>query len=284
MERYNSIMRAARYVISVGTFAVALVGAAASPAAAEDCVPVGSEGSDNVICGTVKNSDNTAVVGVLVTATFTDEFGMPGDSSAFTDGMGFFKLESLPAGTITVVVNIPPPSVVTPPSIEVTVELDDMGNPTGTPNQNFVVSLPSPNLGIGTGTPGYWKNHPEAWPAAGVTVGGVFYAKTSAPTPGNDIWDAIAKMGKVSGDKTYSMFAALVSAILNTTPAAPGALPPNNPSCISATIASANDWLADHPVGSGVKASSGDWQLAAQEWHQLLDDYNNGKMCAPHRN
>ena len=29
----------------------------------------------------------------------------------------------------------------------------------------------------GTGTPGYWKNHPEAWPTGSITVGGVTYMK-----------------------------------------------------------------------------------------------------------
>ena len=31
----------------------------------------------------------------------------------------------------------------------------------------------------GTGTPGFWKNHPEAWPVSSVTVGGVTYTKDS---------------------------------------------------------------------------------------------------------
>ena len=82
-------------------------------------------------------------------------------------------------------------------------------------------------------------------------------------------------MGKVSGDKTYSMFAALVAAKLN-------AMLANNTTCILATIASADAWMGLHPVGSNVKASSAVW-AEAQEWHQKLDDYNNGKLCAPHR-
>jgi len=35
-------------------------------------------------------------------------------------------------------------------------------------------------------------------------------------------------------------------------------------------------------VGSGVKASSHAWQQIAPTY-QLLDDYNNGLLCAPHR-
>src|SRR2546426_2665735 len=32
---------------------------------------------------------------------------------------------------------------------------------------------PPPATPPGTGTPGYWKNHPAAWPAGGITGGGV---------------------------------------------------------------------------------------------------------------
>ena len=130
--------------------------------------------------------------------------------------------------------------------------------------------------GVGTGTPGYWKNHPEAWPGP-VTVGGVQYvnAQTATP-PAKTMYDAIKLMGKVSGDKTISMFAALISAKLNSMLA-------NNTVCIAETIGKADVWMAAHPVGSNVKASSTAWSVGADEWHTLLDDYNNGKLCAPHR-
>ena len=32
----------------------------------------------------------------------------------------------------------------------------------------------------GTGTPGYWKNHPDAWPVAVITIGGETYTKGDA--------------------------------------------------------------------------------------------------------
>ena len=58
----------------------------------------------------------------------------------------------------------------------------------------------------GTGTPGYWKNHPEAWPVDEITIGGVTYTKV----------EAIAIMNTPEkGDKTYTMFSALVAATLN---------------------------------------------------------------------
>jgi hypothetical protein len=116
----------------------------------------------------------------------------------------------------------------------------------------------------GTGTPGYWKNHTEVW--SGVTIGGVYYTSEQAA----------ALMGKVSKDKTISLFSQLVAAKLNV---AVG----NDASCIAATIDAADDWMSLHPVQSGVTASSTAWQAIAQA-HKDLDDYNNGRLCAPHRN
>lgn len=91
----------------------------------------------------------------------------------------------------------------------------------------------------GTGTPGYWKNHPEAWPVENITIGGVTYTKEEAieilKTPEN-------------GDKTYNMFSALVAAKLNV-------LIGNDDSCINDTILKADKWMATYgPVGSGVTA------------------------------
>ena len=55
-------------------------------------------------------------------------------------------------------------------------------------------------------SPGYWKNHPEAWPVNTITIGGVTYTKE----------EAICYMKMpVKGDKTITMFKALVSAKLN---------------------------------------------------------------------
>jgi hypothetical protein len=119
----------------------------------------------------------------------------------------------------------------------------------------------------GTGTPGYWKNHPEAWPVDEITIGGVTYTKSRAiqllKTPER-------------GDKTYTMFRGLVCAKLNV-------LIGNDPRCINDAIASADAWMAAYgPVGSKVHADSDAWKLG-EPVYQMLDDYNNGKLCAPHR-
>lgn len=119
----------------------------------------------------------------------------------------------------------------------------------------------------GTGTPGYWMNHPSAWPVESITIGGVTYSKANA-----------IKLMKAppKGDMTYVMFAALVSAKLNV-------LIGNESGCIDATIAAADAWMAQYgPVGKGVKASSAAWKIG-EPLYKKLDDYNNGKLCAPSR-
>jgi hypothetical protein len=125
------------------------------------------------------------------------------------------------------------------------------------------------DAGPGTGTPGYWKNHSEAWLVDEITIGGVTYTKA----------EAIAIMLDVGrGDKTHTMFSALVAAKLNV-------LMGNDDSCVADTIAEADAWMADHgPVGSGVRAGgrNSPWR-DGEPLYFVLDDYNNGLLCAPHR-
>ena len=127
---------------------------------------------------------------------------------------------------------------------------------------NYIITSP------GTGTPGYWKNHPDAWPVDDITIGGVTYTKD----------DAIGIMNTPEkGDKTYTMFRALVAAKLNVLIGSDG-------SCIIKTINDADAWMAKNPVGSGVKAGGKDspWR-DGEPLYEKLDDYNNGLLCAPPR-
>jgi hypothetical protein len=118
----------------------------------------------------------------------------------------------------------------------------------------------------GTGTPGYWKNHPEAWPVDQITVGGVTYTKAQA----------IAWLNAVGKDKTITMFSSLVPAMLNV-------LVGNDASCVSSTIAAADSWMTTYgPVGKGVHAASLAWKVG-EPLHRQMDNYNNGMLCAPHR-
>jgi hypothetical protein len=40
--------------------------------------------------------------------------------------------------------------------------------------------------------------------------------------------------------------------------------------------------MAIYPAGSNVSGGSAAWTVGAP-LHQTLDDYNNGRLCAPHR-
>lgn len=120
----------------------------------------------------------------------------------------------------------------------------------------------------GTGTPGYWKNHPEAWPVDEITIGGIVYSKEEAIG-----W----MMTSNSKDKTITMFRALVAAKLNV-------LMGCKFCCVETTMVAADMWMESFPVGSGIAAGGKDspWR-EGDMLYQKLDDYNNGLLCAPHR-
>ena len=125
-----------------------------------------------------------------------------------------------------------------------------------------------PCVAPGTGTPGYWKNHPEAWPTLVISVGGVTYSQSAA----------IAGMeAPTKRDKTYNLFEQLVAAQLNV-------LIGNDDSCIADTIVAAQTWMTLNPLGSDVRANSDAWKNEGSALHSALDDYNNGRLsCAAHR-
>lgn len=120
--------------------------------------------------------------------------------------------------------------------------------------------------GPGTGTPGYWVNHPQAWTVNSIVIGGVTYTKAQA----------IALMQlPVSKDKRLTMIPSLICAKLNV-------LAGCNSGCIADTIVHADAWMATYG-GSPVKASSAAWSIGSP-LNGELDAYNNGLLCAPHRN
>ena len=83
-------------------------------------------------------------------------------------------------------------------------------------------------------------------------------------------------MNAVKGDKTYNMFLQLVAAKLNV-------LIGNEDICIADTIDAADIWMATYgPVGSGVAAKTDAWKIG-EPLHEMLDQYNNGELCAPER-
>lgn len=186
-------------------------------------------------------------------------------ATTVTSGDGSYSFPNLAAGVIYKI------RVVAPAGMAPTYDVDG----TATPNIATVAaadSLSGIDFGYrttarpGTGTIGYWKNHAEAWPVQQITVGGVTYSKAQA----------ISLMGQAGkGDKTIDLYKQLVASMLNV-------ILGNEASCISATIDAANAWLTNYPVGSKVKSSSPAW-IVGGPLHTTLDAYNNGNLCAPHR-
>jgi hypothetical protein len=268
--------------VVTGCAAVVFSAAMAAPAAAQEC-----SGEVSLICGVVWNDANnngsqdpgeTGIGAVKVSLSDgTDTI------DAYTDQSGYYELDlqEVPPGTYTLSVltsSIGPTAQPSPTNVtDDALDSDGLGDGTSSNVQvdvlagfqkydlDFGFNTPQAQSG-GTGTPGYWKNHPEAWPAT-VTIGGVVY----------DPDTAIGWLKKAGKDKTTTLFSSLVSAKLNV-------LIGNDSSCISGTIAAADAWMAANgPVGSGVHASSAEW-AEGQPLHTELDDYNNGRLCAPHRN
>ena len=233
------------------------------------------------VCGTVFNDVNnngiqdageTGIEGVKV---FVCQLCDGTDTTLVETGPdGLYSMIFLPPGPTTISVLIPTGTQASPPNVG-----DDTFDSDGIPDGGgFSVAHTDANgmttdFGFhtsavqspGTGTPGYWKNHPDAWPVNSITVGGQTYTKAQA----------IAWLGKVGKDKSTTMFSSLVPAMLNI-------LIGNDGSCVNATIAAANTWMMAHPVGSNVAGGSAAW-AAGEPLHITMDNYNNGQLCAPHR-
>ena len=127
----------------------------------------------------------------------------------------------------------------------------------------------------GVGTPGYWENHPEAWPVEVIEIGlagfGITYYSKD---------EAIDRMNEpVANNKANTLFKALVAAKLNIESCAATR---KCISCISETVYWADFWMAHWDDGI-VRANSETWQLCGEGIYWLLDDYNNGLLCAPSR-
>jgi hypothetical protein len=234
------------------------------------------------VCGTVFNDVNhdgiqqagePGLPGVEVTVTdSTTNTTFP----LFTDANGFYQSTDVAAvDTVTTSVVVPTGYQVSPvPSS--CISICNNGVLTNGQSATTVVvagSGTSANFGFfqnsaanpGTGTIGYWKNHPEAWPVSTITVGGKTYT----------VAQAIPWFDKVGKDKTTIMFAQLVAAMLSVKIG-------NDSSCVGPTISAANAWLVTYPLGSNVAGSSNAWSVG-QPLEQTLDAYNNGLLCAPHR-
>lgn len=148
----------------------------------------------------------------------------------------------------------------------------DLNPSTGAVTCEVVELMPPVVDAPGTGTIGYWKNHPGEWPAG-----------CDLTLPGSDSNPNVFAMNildaPVKGDKTVILAKQVVGAMLNVCAG-------NATTCtidgvsydINQTINSAVTWFNSYPVFSKQKNWNG-----GDIYQEILDDYNNGKLCAPHR-
>jgi SdrD B-like domain len=262
---------------------VPLAAVAVSTQVNENCASGG-------ICGTVfydnnqngiQDSGEPGISGASVTLIYVVD-GTPQEVTVATNESGVFDFGTgVPRGESTISVQIPPGTTASPSDQGSDDNADSDGVPDGHGNSVAKVNWTDDELqdsstdfgftksvvkNPGTGTPGYWKNHPEAWPVQTITVGTVTYTKQQA----------IALLDQVGKDKSLTMFSSLVPAMLNVTIG-------NDSSCVGSTITQAQEWMTKYgPAGSGVHAASYAWKVG-EPLHRLMDNYNNGMLCAPHR-
>ncbi len=113
-------------------------------------------------------------------------------------------------------------------------------------------------------TQGFWKNHPEDWPVESLTLGTVPYTKAQCiqilQTP-------VKKNGLVA--LAHQLIAAKLNVIENA-----------DSSCISTYITQADALIGDLSI-----PSVGNGKLTTKQasfLNNVLDDFNNGRLCAPH--
>jgi len=106
---------------------------------------------------------------------------------------------------------------------------------------------------------GYWKNHPEAWPVDAVVVGEIPYSDDGAL----DILETPPK-----GDATYILAHQLIPALLNIGAGGDG-------SPVADTVAQADSWLTDHPLGSDPPDPERSQGISLSD---TLEEFNTGQL------
>jgi SdrD B-like domain len=224
-------------------------------------------------CNGIRDTNEVPLAGITVNAYLCGTSTLVGSTNTAADGTYFFEPSAtMPIGSAFYTCVVIPPGYgagANPgnPGYACTSFCFTFADPCDCTHDiglcPVTVSCPSP--GPGTGTPGYWVNHPEAWPTNQIVIGGITYTKAAA----------IANMKRsVTKDKRWTIFPALVSAKLNV-------LIGNDSSCIASTIAAADAWWAAYHA-SPVAGSSAAWK-AGEPLYLMLDAYNNGLLCAPPR-
>jgi hypothetical protein len=259
-----------------------LASIAATPASAQTAAPCPSGGTCGIVFvdnngDSMLDSGDTGIDAAPVTACQkcdgTDDFTVTTDGSGnfqFTQEMLVNQTTFDLSKPFSIFVVIPTGTQVSPPGFD-SVGVSS-GNGLSVISNNVFVGTNGLNFAFtpkptspGTGTPGYWKNHPDAWPVASITIGTNTYTKAQA----------IGWLSSTGKDKSVTMFQSYVSAYLSIKIG-------NDGSCVSQTMSDAYDWLVAHPVGSAVAGGSAAWAVG-QPTQSTLDAYDNGLLCAPHR-
>ena len=261
----------------------AALAAALVPLASVVATPAHAQGlcASGGTCGVVFNDTNnngiqdageTGISGASVTVVYSDMHTETAPTASDGTYLIFY-----PATPTEISVQIPNGTEVSPPNVCCNDSIDSDGTNDNHGNSVFTVTTPGASVDFGfhmtnvaqpgTGTPGYWKNHPEAWPSPTITIGGYVYTKAQA----------ISLLDTPGKDKALTMFSSLVAAKLSV-------MVGNDSSCVASTIVQADNWMATYgaPGHVSVAASSYAWKVG-EPLHRLMDNYNNGMLCAPHR-
>jgi len=138
--------------------------------------------------------------------------------------------------------------------------------PTSTPTRTPAPTATNTPTGANcTYTDGYWKTHPREWPLGSMMLGGVQYSQNQLM--------AIFIMN-VRDDMSYTLAHQLIAAKLNVAQGADG-------SQINGTIAAADMWLEQNPLGSkptGFIATTG------TGYSSTLNSFNSGLLGPVHCN
>jgi hypothetical protein len=239
--------------------------------------PIVPDLSDGAISGTIyyESTGNTVqdpgepgipAVSVDLAADYNADGVADATYTTTTDVNGVYSFSSLKGGAYTVAVDLgtlsedvasvtDPDGTATPSTATCTLTLASR-----TQVETFGYKRVN---STGTRTRGYWVNHPDNWPVTTLRLGSTYYSKA----------EAIGILQRPArGDMTYALAAQLIATKLNLLDGCDG-------SCIAATVASSDDWLAQYPIGSNVKNNS-----TGNSLQKSLDDYNNGRLCEGHMN
>ncbi|MEP0843241.1 MAG: carboxypeptidase regulatory-like domain-containing protein [Phycisphaerae bacterium] len=206
------------------------------------------------ISGTVTCSTTGAPVAGLTVKIYDANNQLVASPTTGPDGS--YSVGGLPAGTYTVKIDVPLGSTgCSSASVNVAVSCAHDGT------ADFCVC---PSTGTCARTPGYWKNHVEAWPVQSLTIGGVNYNQTQLLNLLNDLPPNGGSNSSSDPSIRLAKFVVATLLSLNSGAAAPPA--------VLTALADADAFLASNPPGSNPQGSAAGTANALKD---VLDAYLN---------